>query len=142
MMSGYVFDFLNIHSGMIFARQLHMFSSYWGFILMSLHIGQHWNFCIGAVKRIINNKVNIVANRILKILVTCISVLGIYSFFEQNITDYLFLKTAFVFFDFDKQSAVFFWEYISMMVLFSTIAYYLNKRLQKLRIQEAKNEKN
>lgn len=52
IMSGYVFDFLNIHNGIVFARQLHMFSAYWGFILMSVHLGQHWNFFIGSVKRI------------------------------------------------------------------------------------------
>ena len=140
MMPGYVFDFLNIQTGMIFARQLHMFSAYWGFILMSIHLGQHWNFCIGALKRIINGKINTGINSMLKVLVICISVLGIYFFFEQNIIDYLFLKTHFAFFDFEKNSLLFFCEYIAMMVLFGAMAYYLNKGFQKLRKKEVKNE--
>lgn len=140
MMSGYVFDFLNIQTGMIFARQLHMFSAYWGFILMSIHLGQHWNFCIGALKRIINGKINTGINSMLKVLVICVSILGIYSFFEQNIIDYLFLKTHFAFFDFEKNSLLFFCEYIAMMVLFGAMAYYLNKGFQKLRKKEVKNE--
>ncbi len=139
IMSGYVFDFLNIHTGMIFARRLHMFSAYWGFIIMSIHLGQYWNFCIGALKRIIGSKTNTGINSAVKILVVCISVLGIYFFFEQNIIDYLFLKTHFVFFDFEKNSLLFFCEYIAMMVLFAAMAYYLNKGLQKLR-KEVKNE--
>ena len=140
MVSGYVFDFLSIQTGMIFARQLHMFSAYWGFILMSIHLGQHWNFCIGALKRIINGKINTGIDSMLKVLVICISVLGIYFFFEQNIIDYLFLKTHFAFFDFEKNSLLFFCEYIAMMVLFGAMAYYLNKGFQKLRKKEVKNE--
>ena len=42
MLSNRVFAFLNIHGGMSFARLLHMSASYWGFVLMALHLG-----CIG-----------------------------------------------------------------------------------------------
>ena len=41
MMSGFVFSFLHISGGMILARQLHLFASYWGLILMSAHLGLH-----------------------------------------------------------------------------------------------------
>ncbi len=141
MMSSYVFDFLNIHTGMVFARRLHMFSAYWGFILMSIHLGQHWNFCVSAMKRMTHNvKENIILVWVFKIFIFCVSIYGIYTFLIQNITGYLFLKTAFVFFDFDKQTTVFFCEYIAMMVLFAAMAYYLNKGLQKLRKKEVKNE--
>ncbi len=137
MMSGYVFDFLNIHSGMIFARRLHMLSAYWGFMFMSFHLGQHWNFCIGTVKRMTHNvKENIIIIWVLRIFIFCVSIYGIYAFFTENIIDYLFLKTAFVFFDFEKQAIVFFCEYISMMILFAAMAYYLNKWLQKILIKK------
>jgi len=140
MMSGYVFDFLNIHTGMVFARRLHMFSAYWGFILMSIHLGQHWNFCVSAMKRMTHNvKENIILVWVFRIFIFCVSIYGIYAFLAENIIDYLFLKTAFVFFDFEKQAIVFFCEYIAMMVLFAAMAYYLNKGLQKLR-KGVKNE--
>lgn len=41
MLSNHVFAFLNIESGMAFARLLHMAASHWGFILMVLHLGLH-----------------------------------------------------------------------------------------------------
>ena len=41
MMSGFVFDWLNIRGGMMIARKLHLFASYWGLILMSAHVGLH-----------------------------------------------------------------------------------------------------
>ena len=42
ILSREVFAFLPISGGMGFARILHMLSAYWGFILMSTHLGLHW----------------------------------------------------------------------------------------------------
>lgn len=40
-----------IGTGMSLARRLHILGSYWGFLLMSIHLGLHWNMVIGIVKR-------------------------------------------------------------------------------------------
>ena len=37
--------------GPAFARRLHILGSYWGFLLMSLHLGLHWNAVLGMVKK-------------------------------------------------------------------------------------------
>ena len=41
MMSRHVFSFLSVSSGMGTARLVHMAACYWGFVLMSLHLGQN-----------------------------------------------------------------------------------------------------
>ena len=41
-MSRVVFSFFSIEGGMGFARLLHMAAAYWGFFLMSAHLGLHW----------------------------------------------------------------------------------------------------
>ena len=41
MMSDFVFRFLGLRGGMIIARQLHLFASHWGLILMWGHLGMH-----------------------------------------------------------------------------------------------------
>ena len=51
MLSEHVFSFLNIHGGMSFARLLHMSSSYWGFVLMSFHIGLHWSMLLNMARK-------------------------------------------------------------------------------------------
>lgn len=50
MLSNHVFAFLPISGGMSFARLLHMASVYWGFVLLSLHLGLHWNMILGMVR--------------------------------------------------------------------------------------------
>ena len=56
MMSGFVFAWLNISGGMILARQLHLFASYWGLILMSAHLGLNWGVMLGAGKKLLHIK--------------------------------------------------------------------------------------
>ena len=36
---------------MSFARLLHMSSSYWGFVLMSFHIGLHWSMLLNMARK-------------------------------------------------------------------------------------------
>lgn len=47
----YVFDFLPIEGGMALARRLHILGAYWGFLLMSLHLGMHWNMILGMLRK-------------------------------------------------------------------------------------------
>ncbi len=51
VLSRYVFAFLPIEGGMALARRLHILGSYWGFLLMNIHLGLHWNMVIGMVQK-------------------------------------------------------------------------------------------
>ncbi len=51
ILSREVFAFLPIQGGMGFARILHMLASYWGFVLMSVHLGLHWGMVMGMQSR-------------------------------------------------------------------------------------------
>ena len=51
LLSNHVFAFLGIHGSLSFARLLHMASAYWGFVLMSLHLGLHWGMILGMIRR-------------------------------------------------------------------------------------------
>ena len=51
IMSREVFSFLPLSGGTGFARTLHMLSSYWGFLLMGVHLGLHWGMMMGLARR-------------------------------------------------------------------------------------------
>lgn len=53
ILSEHVLSFLPIKGGWAFARSLHMVCAYWGFILMSLHLGLHWGMMVGMAKRFV-----------------------------------------------------------------------------------------
>ena len=47
----HLFAALPIPGGRSWARVVHMLCAYWGFVLMSLHLGLHWGMVSGAIKR-------------------------------------------------------------------------------------------
>ena len=51
VMSRVVFAFLPLQGGMALARVVHMLASYWGFILMSVHLGMHWGMVMGMIRK-------------------------------------------------------------------------------------------
>lgn len=131
LMSDFVFNFLSLRGTMMAARQLHFFASYWGLILMSVHLGMHTEMFIRIGRKLFRtSEKNRVRAWILRAAAAVISIYGIYAFFVQQLPDYLFLQTHFVLFDETKAAAVYFTEIVSMIVLFAAIAYYLNKLLR------------
>lgn len=132
IMSREVFAFLPIKGGMGFARILHMLAAYWGFILMSIHLGLHWGMIMGIIRKITGTaKPSPVRAWILRGLALPVCGFGIYAFFKNNIADYLFVRSQFVFFDIQQPLALFFAEYLAMMGLWVCIAYYAAKFLHK-----------
>lgn len=129
MLSREVFGFLNLRAGM-FGRRLHMLSTVWGYLLMSAHLGLHWGMMIGLFRRNVQFKSKL--PRIIgKGLLALISLYGIYAFINRQIADRMFLLMEYAFFDYEEPAVFFFADYISIMVLFAAIGFYLSKMLRK-----------
>lgn len=127
-----VFAFLSIRGGRGFGRTLHMLAAYWGFIFLSLHLGIHWNGMMGMAGKLCRGPSR--ARRIvLRVLAACIALYGAYAFVSRSIPDYLFLRSQFVFFDFDEPLAFFFLDYFAAMGLFVGVGHYLAKALRPRR---------
>lgn len=132
MMSRYVFDFLPIRGGMAFARMLHMLSAYWGFIFLSAHFGLHWGMMMGLLRKAMGLKnSNPVRTAVLRILACGTAAYGVYAFWKHRIADYLFLRSMFVFFDYEQPPMQFLAEYLAMMGLWMFCAHYIGRLLQK-----------
>lgn len=126
VMSQHVFAFLPINGGMMTARKLHLSCSYWAFVMMSVHLGLHWNMVAGKIKT--NNKIVVWA---IRIVMTAIAVYGAYLFGSSNIYSYMFLRTHFAMFDYSQSAAVVLLHNIIMMAAWVYAGYYLNKGLIK-----------
>lgn len=128
VMSNYVFGFVSISGQMALARQMHMAASYWGFVLMSVHLGFHWNMMVGMAGKIVRDrKIPKSISWILRIIAVVIAGYGAVCFYKADIVSYMFLKNQFAFFDFEMTAASVFSEYIAMMGLWVLIGYYSMK---------------
>lgn len=132
VMSRHLFAFLPIDRGMALARVMHLAGSYWGFVLMSLHLGLHWGMIIGMFRKLTGGKRLPVLVWSLRLFAAMIAGYGAYCFIGADIFSYMFLKTEFVFFDFEKSAFSVFSEYIAMMGLWIFVGYYIAKGLGKL----------
>lgn len=134
MLSRHVFSFLNISKGSYWARNVHMLCAYWGFTLMSIHLGLHWGMMLRGFRRMLKLKAPSMARTV---VVRCIALLvagyGLHALCQRRLLDYMFFRTQFVFFDFGEPLIFFLLDYLAMMGLLAIIGYYLSEGVKQIR---------
>lgn len=112
------------------ARMVHLLTSYWGYLLMSFHIGLHGSSIKACLPK---RKRRFAVYRAVAYLgLALVCSYGIYAFIHRNLAEYLFLKTQFVFFDYSEPVALFLLDYLSIMVLVACIGYALICLLRRI----------
>ena len=124
VMSRHVFAFLPIDGGTSFARRLHILGAYWGFLLMSLHLGLHWNMILSMVRRIKGKSGKALPKTAGFAVGFIIAVYGMFVFFKRDFPTYLFLRSEFVFMDYTESPLFFYFDYLSLMGLWVFLAHY------------------
>lgn len=129
ILSKHLYTFLNINKGAWAARSIHMVCAYLNLILMSLHLGLHWNSMISAMskKSWLKSGLGLWTFRLIGIL---IAAYGIYALKKRQIGQYLFLRTHFLFLDPTEPIIFFFFDYIAIMGLFVCCGHYIGKLLK------------
>lgn len=134
MLSREVFAFFRIRRRMSFARTLHVAATHWGFILMSLHLGLHWNMLIRMAGKMLHVSVRSRIRDIICFLIAAgIAAYGAYVFISRDFPMYMTLKMHFVFLDFEEPKILFYLDYLAMMGTFIFIGHYVLKLLKKIR---------
>lgn len=132
-MSRHVFAFLPVHGGMAMARRLHLLGSYWGLILMSMHLGLHWNQILGGLRKAAGvKKASGIRTVFCSAAGLLISGYGVWVFMKRDFFTCLFLKTEFVFLDYSESPVLFYTDYLAFMVLCILAAHFLAKLCRKL----------
>lgn len=133
VMSRHVFAALPIGGPMATARSMHMAVSYWGFVLMSFHLGMHWGMVTGMCGRMLKGrKMTGAVTWVLRLSATLIAGYGLFCFIRKDIVSYMFLKNEFVFFDFEQSMLSVILKYAAMMGLWVFAGFYIAKGAGKL----------
>lgn len=131
-MSRHVFAFLKIESGLALARRLHILGSYWGVLIMGLHLGLHWNIFLNIADRKLKIKS---ASKIRSVICFCVGALiacyGAYVLIKRDFFTYMFLKSEFVFLDYEESKILFYLDILAVMGLCVFTAHYFGKFLRK-----------
>ena len=130
VLSRHVFAFLPKHGGYELAGKLHILCAFWGFVLMSLHLGMHWNMLLAmARKRLRPSKIRTWA---LRIVGYSFATYGAVAFVRRNVGLYLLLKSHFVFFDYSELLIAFLLDYLAVMGLFVVIGYLVSSIFESI----------
>lgn len=121
ILSNQLFTFLNIQSGLGFARIAHLLSSHWYYLFMSLHIGLH----MGRLFQ------NVAAKIFPRIILVLVSLYGLYAFIARGVWKYLILKQQFFFFDVERGYILFAMDYISIIILFVVVSRLVAASLKR-----------
>lgn len=125
LMSKYVFKSVSISGMSGSLRTLHMTLAYWGFLLMSFHLGLH----VRTISAKIRSRMSKAAGTGIAAAFGLISAYGVYAFLKRGIGGYMLMKTRFAFFDFSEPRIFFLLDYITVIVLAAEIAFFVQGAL-------------
>ena len=119
LMSKHLYSFLPTANLSATVRAIHLPLANWGFVLMCMHAGTHLEKPLRKL------------SRAGKVVLALIAAYGCYALVKRQLPAYMFLKTSFVFFDYNEPRAFFFLDYLSVMVLFAMLGWGIMRLLQK-----------
>lgn len=140
ILSQEVFGFINISGFTSLARTLHLIAAYWGFALISMHVGMHWGWILSMLKGLVKMSPKpkekpayfsylTWGGRFIGLL---IALLGLKAFVKHNLISYMTLQTQFVFIDLEQPLMLFFADYIAMIVMWAYFAAILRLIVSQL----------
>lgn len=124
-----VFAFLPIRQGMALGRTVHLLCAYWGYLLLSLHLGLHWGMMVAMAGKKLSPSPR--RRVVFNILGAAAALYGVFALFQRQIPTYLFLQSQFVFFNFDEPLVFFFLDYLAVMAAFVWLGHALAKASQR-----------
>ena len=152
LLSTHIFKDINIAGTSMAARQVHMFCAYWGFAVMSVHIGMHWNMAVTMAGKlfkeppVLRGEYQKVQNifrepdKFLRIIISIFILIalvvagyGIFAFHKRQIGEYLLMKMHFVFYDYTENVMFFMLDYLAVMILIAVAGYYISMLLKKIK---------
>lgn len=132
LLSRYAFVFLNMNYSISFARVIHMVCTHWMFVLISFHLGKHIKVIKSYIELSLKRTLGRMAIRIFKILFIVIAGYGLKVYIDMQFWQYMFYQVQYMFYDFNRTAFMVYLDYISMMILFSMIGYFIFDKLKMI----------
>lgn len=120
----WLFTFLPFNWGMT-GRTLHIASAYWGMILLSMHIGFHWDMLMNMARKLLHLSPSYLKRTlVLRIVTFIIAIDGIYAIYKLDIGARLIAYYSFFFFDPTQSYLLLLIDYVSLFGLGIAFTHY------------------
>lgn len=106
-------------------REIHTAAANWFLILMAVHLGLHWRLVMNEAGKLAGIAAPSPMRRaVLQLLLVIIAIAGIYASVERSLYARLIAYYSFGDWSFDESVAVFFIQYLAIVGLYASVAYY------------------
>ena len=130
LLSNHIFRAIRIAGISMAARQVHMFCAYAGMVVMSVHLGLHWNMVVNMTGKLFLHP-SAKRTWIARAIAILLAGYGAYAGHKRQIGAYLLMKMHFVFYDYTENVLFFIFDYMAVMAFIVFITYYVSKFLRK-----------
>lgn len=131
LISSDLFPYIPIKNDMTL-RQLHVQTAYWGFVIMSVHIGFSWGMIVNSVRRMMGitgtSRIRTIGLRVFAVLIVTY---GVHSSFEREMGSKLMIYNPFGSWSNDHSTIKFLIDYLSIMGIYVCGTHYALKFIQK-----------
>lgn len=125
-----LFPFISTDNDMMLL-QIHVMTSYWGFIFMALHIGMSWGTIFNAVRKMTGiTSASKIRTIVLRVTAVLIVVYGVQASFERDMLYKLTVYNPFGW-NSDKSSMGFLIDHLSIMGIYISGTHYALKFVRK-----------
>lgn len=127
LLSRYIFD-LHIPGAASFARKVHLVLTYWGFVLLAVHLGLHWGALYGRLQKVFSkNERPAWLAWLLRLAAAAAAVYGAVCLVRYSFFAYMFLQVQFAFFDAEQPLALFLLDHVCILAFWVWQTYYAQK---------------
>ena len=122
----------------LLGRRMHMVFTTWSFVLMSVHVGLHWNMVINAVKKWTKNAKHL-HQTTARIVALLVDVYGLYAFISKELLKRMFLLSEYAFFNYEESIISLVIDYIAILCMFINLTYCIEQLMSKKKIAQSGN---
>ncbi|MDO5562358.1 MAG: DUF4405 domain-containing protein [Synergistaceae bacterium] len=132
MISRTLAPYLAIPHGFM-TRQVHTFTAFWGLVLMSVHLGMHWEMILAMLRKTAGaDRAGRWLTIVLRVMTALIFAYGVKSSFDLDVGSKLTMRATFSYWDFENETPLFFAAYLSIMGVYICVVYYVLKLVKRL----------
>lgn len=126
MLSQYVMPDLIIHNASDLVRKTHMTSVHWLQIIIAVHLGIHWKMLANFLAQLCHIRSDsLLATQLLPGIYLALSFYGLYVFIVREMLPYLLLQVDYAFFNFEEPKLLFYFDYLTVIILFAYATRFL-----------------
>lgn len=114
-------------------RRLHMVATVWTFLLLSFHLGLHWQMFIGMAKKAVkpSPEAAVILKWVFRAIALIVCFFGCVAFYRRELWNHMFLLVEFMFME-EEAPILFFVDYLAILGLFAYVGHYARVLLSEI----------